>query len=265
MKHVVMFSGGAGSWATAKRVAQVHGVKDMVLLFADTRMEDEDLYRFLDEAAANVGAPLVRIADGRNVWELFQDNHCIGNGKVDLCSRELKREPLDRWRDENCKPEETIIYLGIDWTESHRITRIQSRVAPWRYEAPLCQAPYLSKKDVLAWMEQEGVKPPRLYGLGFPHNNCGGFCVKAGQAQFVRLLRTMPERYAWHEAQEEKTREIQRQHGVTPSTVMYHRRGQKPGETRTRVTMREFREDIERQPEMFDRNDWGGCGCAVDA
>ncbi len=40
MKHVVMFSGGAGSWATARRVID-RGL-DPVLLFADTRMEDED-------------------------------------------------------------------------------------------------------------------------------------------------------------------------------------------------------------------------------
>lgn len=54
------------SWAPLKLAAKKHGTEGMVLLFADTKMEDEDLYRFLDQAAANVGAPLVRIADGRN-------------------------------------------------------------------------------------------------------------------------------------------------------------------------------------------------------
>ena len=54
MKHVVMFSGGAGSWAAAKRVAERHGTADLTLLFTDTLMEDEDLYRFLHEAAAAV-------------------------------------------------------------------------------------------------------------------------------------------------------------------------------------------------------------------
>ena len=51
MQHVVMFSGGAGSWMTAKRVAEKHGTDNLILLFADTLIEDEDLYRFLDEAA----------------------------------------------------------------------------------------------------------------------------------------------------------------------------------------------------------------------
>lgn len=56
MKHVVMFSGGAGSWAAAKRVAERHGTADLTLLFTDTLMEDEDLYRFLHEAAAAVSS-----------------------------------------------------------------------------------------------------------------------------------------------------------------------------------------------------------------
>ncbi len=49
--HVVMFSGGAGSWAAAKRIA----ARPLTLLFADTLIEDGDLYRFLDDAAADVG------------------------------------------------------------------------------------------------------------------------------------------------------------------------------------------------------------------
>ncbi len=55
MKHVVMFSGGLASWAAAKRVAAENGTDALVLLFSDTLMEDEDLYRFLDQAAADVG------------------------------------------------------------------------------------------------------------------------------------------------------------------------------------------------------------------
>lgn len=256
-----MFSGGVGSWAAAKRVVAKHGVDSTTLLFADTKMEDEDLYRFIDQAAINVGAPLVRIAEGRNVWQLFQDRHCIGNGKVDLCSSELKRKQLDKYRDANFSPESTTVYVGIDWTESHRLDRAQKNCAPWNYQAPLCDAPYLSKAQILDQLKAEGIEPPRLYKMGFPHNNCGGFCVKAGQAQFRLLLKTMPERYAWHESEEEKTREIQRGLGIVPSSVLYHRRG---GVGRVRVTLKEFREAIEKEENNYDKEEWGGCGCALD-
>ena len=66
-------SGGACSFWAAERVVSAHGTKDTTLLFADVLIEDEDLYRFIDEAAADVGAPLVTIADGRTIWELFRD------------------------------------------------------------------------------------------------------------------------------------------------------------------------------------------------
>lgn len=102
MKHVVMFSGGLGSWAAARRVVDRHGTSDLVLLFTDTRVEDPDLYRFLDEAAANVGGELVRIADGRTLWDVFRDERFLGNSRVDPCSKILKRKMADRWIAEHC-------------------------------------------------------------------------------------------------------------------------------------------------------------------
>lgn len=52
MDHVVSFSGGLGSWAAAMRVAERYAADDIRLLFADTLIEDADLYRFLIEGAA---------------------------------------------------------------------------------------------------------------------------------------------------------------------------------------------------------------------
>lgn len=255
MKHVVMFSGGVSSWAAAKRVADRHGTTDMVLLFADTRMEDQDLYRFLNEATLNVGAPLVRLQDGRTPWDVFFDERFLGNSRVDPCSKILKRQLLDGYRDRTFDPTETTIYLGIDWTEMHRYERLKARAAPWRVEAPLCERPWITKDECLAWLRREGIDPPRLYELGFHHNNCGGFCVKAGHAQFAALLREFPERYAFHEGKEEEIRAFL---GKDVS-IMVDRTG---GVSRP-LTMRTFREGIEAGSQI-DLFDWGGCGCFVD-
>ncbi len=257
MKHVVMFSGGVGSWAAAKRVVAKHGTEDVVLLFADTLMEDEDLYRFIDEAAKNVGVPITRLCEGRTPWQVFRDVRFLGNSRIDPCSRILKRELLDKWRNANCDPSDTVIYLGIDWSEQHRLARLLPRVAPWKYEAPMCESPYLTKNGMLSWLNAEGIATPRLYDMNMPHNNCGGFCVKAGQAQFLNLLKVMPERYAFHEAQEEAIREE-----LGDVSILTDRRG---GD-KTPLTLKELRERFERcdiQPSLFGE-DWGGCGCAID-
>ncbi len=274
MKAIVQFSGGAGSWAAGKRAVERYGVDNVTLLFADTLIEDADLYRFLDEAAVNIGAELVKIADGRTPWQVFRDVKFIGNTRADPCSLILKRDLLRAWIETHGDPDETVVVLGIDWTEIHRLDRAQPRWEPWQLWAPMCDEPYLDKVDVLGWLADEGIEPPRLYALGFPHNNCGGFCVKAGQAQFKLLLETMPDRYQQHEDEEEATRvhmgkdvsilrdrskagieEWESDHGGT----LTHQ------QTKTvPLTLKRFRERLGVDAADYDVEEWGGCGCALD-
>ncbi len=258
MKHVVSFSGGAGSWMAAKRVAARFGTENLILLFADVKMEDADLYRFVAEAAANVGGQFVTITEGRDPWEVFFKGRLLGNSQKDPCSRILKRDFLEKWCKKNLGPDD-VIYLGIDWTESHRLEKTRKAKPHRRWEAPLCEAPFLSKADVLTEMRAEGIEPPRLYGMGFPHNNCGGFCIKAGQAQFALLLKTMPERYAYHEQREQEIRA----HLDKNVSILRDRRGMKPGGKPKKLTLRVFRKRIELNDKDYDEEEWGGCGCAL--
>lgn len=261
-QHVVMFSGGISSWGTAKRVAARYGTEHLTLLFADTKMEDEDLYRFLDEAAADVfgSAPprLIKLADGRTPWEVFFDKQMLGNGVRALCSMELKQKVLDNWMREHCDKATTIAYVGIDWTEQHRYVRLARRRGEqgWRYEAPLCDPPYITKDTLFRLLADAGIKRPRLYDMGFSHNNCAGFCVRAGAGHFINLLRLMPERYRFHEDLEEEFREQVRA-GATILTMTEDGK-------RTPMTLRELRLAVEAGPTDQFKYDIGGCGCFVD-
>lgn len=253
-EHVVSFSGGLCSFWAAYRVIQQYGVDHVTLLFADTMMEDEDLYRFNREASELLGVPITRIADGRTPWQLFEDEGMMGNSRVDMCSRILKRELLDKWHREHCLEMSTTLYVGIDWTEEHRLHRLRERKPGWRIEAPMCEPSLWDKCRMQIEIRKLGIEPPRLYKMGFPHNNCGGFCVKAGQAHFAHLLKVMPDRFAEHEARERKMRER-----LGDVSIMKDRRG---GTTRP-LTFEMLRNRIE-SGDTFDRHDWGGCGCALD-
>lgn len=253
MKRVVSFSGGVGSYCAARRVIQEHGRDDVVLLFADTLVEDEDLYRFVYQGAFSLGCALTVIKDGRTPWQVMWDERMIGNSSIDPCSKILKRHLLDKWRNENCVLEDTICYIGIDWTESHRIETIRERVKPWKYEAPLCNPPYLSKQEMLLSLKKDGIKPPRLYEMGFSHNNCGGACIKAGQAQWALLYRTFPDRYLQIEEWEEEMRKRVGDHAIL--------RDRSGGGDRP-LPLRIFRKRLEAK-EAFDTQEWGGCGCAL--
>jgi len=252
-QHVVMFSSGAGSWAAAKRVAAEHGTDDLVLLFADTNTEDEDNYRFLREAAADIGGELVVLDNGgRDVWDVFTAKRFIGNTRVDVCSATLKRRPMRAWLAQHCDTAATVVYLGYGWDEAHRMTRARPRWEPWTVRAPMCEPPYLMKDQVLSLIRAAGIEPPRLYAQGFPHANCGGFCVKAGQAQFRHLLLRNRDRYLAHEVREE---ELRAQLGKDVAVMR-----DRTGGAVTPLTMREFRGRLDSQPAMFE-DDWGGCGC----
>lgn len=257
VSHVVMFSGGVASWATARRVVRSHGTEHLTLLFADTLMEDEETYAFLEAAAKNVGGRFVRLCDGRDIWQVFRDVKFLGNTRIDPCSRVLKRELMRKWVDENCDPETTTIYLGIDWSEIHRAARYERYWAPFQVKTPLNDAPWLTKQQMLDMAAKWGLPSQRLYEMGFAHANCGGGCVKAGQAQFELLLRKLPDRYAWWEANEEAIRsELGKDISILRDR--YVRNGR---EIVKPITLRAFRERLEAQPGLFDSDEWGGCAC----
>ena len=228
--HVVQYSGGAGSCASALRVRERYGTEGLELLFADTLIEDQDLYRFLIESSAKifeVDVPedlvtralalpepsedaeeeaerrrklaeirklsqdaipgLVWIADGRDPWEVFHDRRFLGNARVDPCSEELKRSFLRAWIEQHHVPRNTTAYIGIDWTEEHRFQRARELWKPWVVEAPLCEPPLIAKTAVLGQLEDLGIRVPRLYEMGFPHNN-----PLAGETEVVTFEGTKP-------------------------------------------------------------------------
>ena len=305
-RHVVMFSGGAGSFEAAWRVVEKHGRHAVTLLFTDTLHEDADLYRFLVESAAfltgkagvgevsglsNLAAQtppvwerdarkahlasvralagrvlpqLVWLMDGRDIWETFADERFLGNSRVGICTNRLKQEVSNAWRAAHCDPANTVCYVGIDWTEIHRYEGdggqrkgLKAVMAEqgWRYEAPLCEAPYLTKDDVLAHCRALRIEPPRLYALGFAHNNCGGGCVKAGVGHFTHLYRALPDVFAHWEREEAKLRAE-----LGNVSILSDRSGDGLKKPLPLSTLRE-RLEAGYEPDLFEI---GGCGCFID-
>jgi hypothetical protein len=258
-RHVVMWSGGITSWATARHVIAEHGTTNVTLLFADTNAEDPDLYRWNQLASDMLGVPITRVADPqeRDPWQVFEDKRWLGNTRIAQCSHVLKQEPARVWLKANTDPASTTLYVGIDWTEIERLPAIVRGWQPWTVDAPLTRPPYRDKQQLIAKARALGLPTPRLYRLGFAHNNCGGACVKGGQAQWVRLLEVFPERYARAEAAEVKMRALL---GRDVSILR-----DRTGGTTTPLTLAALRRRVEEQPDQLDLFDEGGCGCFTDA
>jgi hypothetical protein len=253
VKHLVNFSTGITSAEVAWRVVAEHGPADVVLLTADTRAEDADNWRFAVEVAARLGCEWVRLADGRTPMQVGRDRKCVPNNRMAVCSQVLKRELLDRYRAEHYDPADTIVYIGYDWTEMHRVEAARKHWAPWAVECPLTRRPYLWKEQILALFRERGIDPPRLYSQGFEHANCGGACVRGGQAQWALLLRVNRPRYLEWEAEESHSREVL---GKDVSILRERERGvPRP------LPLATFRKRLDAQPALFDADDWGACGC----
>lgn len=253
MIHVVQFSTGIGSAEVLRRVVEQHGTADTVALSADTLIEDHDNWRFAREVIRSLSVSWVVLADGRTPMQVGRDERVVPNNRLAICSRILKRELLRDYIDAHFAPDETTIYLGFDWTEPHRLEAARGPWAPYTVECPLMERPYVEKPLLLAEWRERGIEPPSLYADGFAHANCGGGCVRSGQAQWQLLLTKRPAVYAEWEAEEERSRnELGKD-----VAILRDRRGG----TVKPLTLRAFRERLERVPSLFDGQDWGACNC----
>ena len=82
--------------------------------------EDPDTLRFRDEAAANLGVPLINLRDGRDIWDVFEEHSWLGNSRLAHCSWDLKTQPARNWMDANAQPGATVI-VGISVMDAHRM------------------------------------------------------------------------------------------------------------------------------------------------
>ena len=253
MKYIVNLSGGLTCFEALRRTIERHGKANTFALFADTLIEDEDLYRFLDDQEKHFGISIHRIAEGRTPFQVMKDERCITMQAMAPCSKILKRVSIEKHIATHFSPGTYTRVFGMDWTEMHRIERLTAVLAPQPVWFPLLEKPYVDKCHISNYLESIDLVVPRLYTMGFIHNNCGGGCVKAGQAHWAHLYYTMPERYALWEGQEEEIRAHlgkdvtilkERLHGVAHP-----------------LSLHDFRLRLEAGNTNYDKDDWGGCGC----
>jgi hypothetical protein len=225
---------------------------DYEMFFADTLIEDDDLYRFNADVSKYLNKPFHHLVDGRTPWEVFADRKYMGNSRLAHCSDELKTKQVMAALEG--KPHDLILGLYLD--ERDRLDRAAKKWSPRTVRSLLIEQKW-TPRDVRALFSDIGIAEPRLYGLGFPHNNCGGMCVRAGQAQFASLLHHFPERYKAHERAQLKAMKA-----IGPTAGGFIRVTK--NKTTEYLTMREFRLRVERGELSPNTYEFGGCGCFID-
>lgn len=260
--------------------------------------EDKDTYRFLRDAEADLGTEFVYLQDGRDIWDVFllPAVGWLGNSKLSHCSWYLKTLPARAWLDEHRDPATTWISIGMDWTETNRHAGVHKNYAhtaegcanrklcsglftrdgrlpgpgcknllaqPWRVLMPMNEPPKIAKPQVLKLMRDRGIRPPRMYEMGYAHANCPA-CVKGGKAHWKNVWEKHPETYLYAERREQEFRDSK------PSRANASILKDRHGGTTKSLTLHDFRlslgaEARDAEVALDLEYDWGGCGCSNEA
>jgi hypothetical protein len=201
--RILFFSGGLSSFAVAHHLKTKFPEDNIVLYFTDTKWEDEDLYRFIDEVSDKLQLPLLKHSEGIDPVRLMIKLRALFSSRMGECSKQLKMRVAKRFITKGRKPpfetwynkqylksddflKDPILYFGIAFGELHRVAPIRANWLPLPIECPLAKEFY----DYDDLLKLYNIAKPRLYLFGFSHNNCKARCVKAGVGHYKTLYNT---------------------------------------------------------------------------
>ena len=242
MKHIILYSGGANSAYTAYLLNQKYH-KDIILLHTPTYSEHPDADRFRKQFADYLNLPITVQADGRDIWQLMDDNKCLPSDRIPFCSRILKSEQAMKFY--KLMSEDFIVYLGYDGTEWRRAQRTSARLLydDIKAEYPLIDGNISNQyaKDYIRDTIKICLPQPYLY---LSHNNCLP-CFKGGKKHFYQVWKHYPKYF--EKAEKAEKAEYNINHSVFRDK-----------------TLTELRKQWESQIPMFeDTEDLRPCMCAL--
>lgn len=241
MGHIVNVGGGLSStMELPRRVVERYGRENVTLIMCRLPNEDPDVWRLCDAVSTDLNIPINYIGLNLTPWDIFFKVRMMGSSRIDPCSKNLKRDVLDKWIRDNCDPADTVVHVGIQYHEIDRMIRIRAgyELRGYQVAADLSNDPTCTREWLMARCRERYGFVPRLYEYGFSHNNCGGACVKAGLQEWARLLWYLPDVYRWWESNEAK---FQRQIGTNATILRDRRKG-----ADINLTLRNFRRRCER-------------------
>jgi hypothetical protein len=183
----VWFSCGAAS-AVAAKLAIERFPNDTVRIVNNPVLdEDDDNYRFLCDVEAWLGREIETAVNpdfpAASAVEVWGKRKFMSSPVGAPCTVELKKRARQEWEKEN--PVDWHV-LGFTMDEKERHERFvlteRSNVIPVLIDAKL------TKQDCIDIIMRAGIKPPRVYEMGYPNANCIG-CVKATSPTYWNLVR----------------------------------------------------------------------------
>jgi hypothetical protein len=252
---------GAGVQSSTVALMVAHGEIAPVdfAVFADTKNESRDVYRWLDWLERQLSFPVYRVSRGnlaedsvivresktgtkylkpmipahidRNGQHGIAMRHCTADYKITMILREVKRHR---------RGQDVTQLLGISWDEAHRM-----KPAPFRWlhnSYPLVER-RLTRGHCLEWMESKGYpRPPRSACI---------YCPYHSDEEWNRIKKEAPDEFAEAVLYEKRLQEAYRQLPTMDGTPYLHP---------TRKPLEEVEFSDSPQADMFGNECAGVCG-----
>ena len=144
IKHIVSLSGGKDSTAMLLRMIE-EGWPIDIILFCDTGMEFDAMYRHIDKVEKYIGRPIVRLKSHQSFEHLFYDySPKRANPKLEQyrgfswpgprnrwCTAMLKTRIISQYLRELSKEYTLVQYIGIAADEPKRIREHRYPLVEW--------------------------------------------------------------------------------------------------------------------------------------
>ena len=201
------WSGGITSTVACKIAINLYGIKNVRLVFIDTRNEDEDTYRFKNDCEKWYGKEIETITSTKHesiqaVWRRYK---ALNNANGAVCSSELKRLVRQQWQKIN-KWKYQI--FGFELVEAKRAISLKLNHSETNPIFPLLMFGY-SKKECIKIVQDAGIEVPRTYQLGYLNNNCFKTgCTQGGIGYWQKIQREYPDKFNTMAAMEHELTDV---------------------------------------------------------
>lgn len=187
-RAVVWFSCGAASSIAA--LYAIKKYKNCEIVYCDTGGEHKSNKKFLTdiEKLLNKKIIILKNKQYKDHFDVFKQKKFFVKVGFAYCTVELKKKMRLQYQ----KPDDIHI-LGYTLDEKNRSDR-------FNHNNPEIQTDWilidkgLTKEDCLGILWQKGIKLPKMYELGYNHNNCIG-CVKGGIGYWNKIKKDFPKHF----------------------------------------------------------------------
>jgi hypothetical protein len=181
------FSSGAAS-AVAIKISNPD-----LIVFCDTGSEDEDNKRFMSDCEKWYDRKITVLKNEKfkDTWEVWEKRKYISGIAGAPCTGELKIKPRVSFQ----KPGDVHIFgYTADSKDIKRAESLRENYPDLTVKTPLIERG-IKKAGCLAMIESAGIKPPRVYAMGFPNANCIPCCKATSPAYWALVRRNFPKEF----------------------------------------------------------------------